>query len=234
MRKLIATLALVATTVLVVACGDRASDRKTEAPPERPAATAERPARRAPQPTDPVVFQTLQGFEQRTETQRMNCVIAGATADGLTVAEAGNVAVGHEGTIDGRKVTFQSGDTYYSLCGGPSAEERLAIVSNERADISEWIYQDPEAARVRSNTWAYRAQLVESRLGERGDQVTALQSRLSSAITADWIQNILILVLVLVALAAFFRDSIFGSMKPVREHEKKPAGEQDTTAQPAR
>lgn len=171
MRRLMTIVATLGCALTLAACvggNDQKADRSdatqtagSEAPtaPQRTASPAQPPA--------PAAIPVAQ------------CTAAGLAADHRTLTQARSLQVGAEVTINGTKQRLAAGQSYWSLCSGPSLEERLAIVTAARdralanlitrteernaaraqvRELRPLVYVDPAAGNTADNTWKHRAQ----------------------------------------------------------------------------
>ncbi len=162
----------------------------------------------------------------RPESDTMNCVVAGRTADNRTEAQARDLDVGTEVTIDGEKKALPQGGSYYSLCKGATAEERLAATSinltRTTAQFSQanttleqaqsWIYVDPTGPKVRENTWNYQA--IQGK------------KSLDNAVTLNFLLGLFGVLVTIGMIVAMFRDHIeevLRSMGRPNQHHRVPA-----------
>ena len=162
----------IGATALVAACNQQADEKsdQTAAASEQPA----RPPQRAAEQPRPAATTSAP-----TPMRVMSCVTAGLTADNRTQAQARRLPVGAEVTINGAKQRLAAGQSYWSLCSGPSIHERLAASQRQLAEANEALrtlqeqleaitaerdtlvplaYIDPAADRNQDNTWKQAAQ----------------------------------------------------------------------------
>lgn len=146
-------------TALVAACTQQPDQKSDQT---QPAATSEQP-RPAATPT-----------AAPTPVQIAQCVRDGLTADSRTAAQARTLQVNAEVTINGAKQRLAAGQSYWSLCSGPTLEQRLAAaeaqlatanqaltraradletVTQDRENLLPRAYVDPNAERSEDNTW---------------------------------------------------------------------------------
>jgi len=203
-RKIFGALAL--TAMLVVgACNSQDNADKAEAAtpvaataPAAPTATTSVPA--TPGPLTPVDIRrysapvTIELPAAKTPTEIMNCVVAGLKADGRTLAQARSLPGTADVTINNVKQKLGDGNSYYTLCAGPSLQERLTASSanltraldsftaaNAKIDEARpFVYVDVTGPLTRENTQVFRAEQAEATL--------------ENAQSWDWVQNLLIII----------------------------------------
>lgn len=122
MRRLMTILATLGCALTLSACWG-GNDQKAE----QPAATAEEQAASAPLRTA-----TPRQQPAPVAVATATCMTNGLAADKRTLAQARTLQVGAEVTINGVKKLLAAGQSYWSLCAGPTTEERLALVTKER------------------------------------------------------------------------------------------------------
>lgn len=122
MRRLMTILATFGCALTLAACFGQ-----NEQKAEEPAATAEEQAASAPQQTA-----TPQQQPAPLAVPAAKCMADGLAADKRTLTQARTLQVGAEVTINGVKKRLAAGQSYWSLCAGPTTEERLAVVTKER------------------------------------------------------------------------------------------------------
>lgn len=168
MRKLMTIMAAFGCALALAACGDR-NDQKTDqiaAASRQQAPAASRRTAEQPSPATTTAAPT--------PTQVATCMTAGLTADNRTQAQARRLPVGTEVTINGAKQRLAAGQSYWSLCSGPSVHERLAAAERQLAEANRALrtlqgqldtvtverntlvplaYIDPAADRNQDNTW---------------------------------------------------------------------------------
>lgn len=144
-------------TALVAACTQQPEQKSDQS---QPAATSEQPAT-SPQRTAEQSRPAATPTAAPTPVQIAQCVRDGLTADSRTQAQARTLQVNAEVTINGAKQRLAAGQSYWSLCSGPSVEARLASITTER---NQWrayaerleplaMVNPQQGLNARGNTW---------------------------------------------------------------------------------
>lgn len=189
MRRLMTIVATLGCAFALAACVGQ-NDQKTD----EATATSEQPAR-PPQRTTEQPRPAATTTAAPTPVQIAQCVQAGLAADNRTETQARTLQVGAWVTINGTRQRVATGQSYWSLCSGPTLQQRLTtaearivtltrerdVARAETAAISgrldrvyaQWVYVDPEAGNGVENTWKHRAE-QDSGFGWLSWLITAL------------------------------------------------------------
>lgn len=177
MRKLATIMTALGCAFALAACVGQ-NDQKTDQPAAAETAEQQAPA---PQRTVQAARPTTTTPTAPTPAQIAQCVRDGLAADNRTEAQARDLRVDAEVTINGTKQRLAAGQSYWSLCSGPSIEARLTSVTTERnqwrayAERLELLAMvDPRQGLARENLWTSHWTRADA-------QNTALNEQLAKA-----------------------------------------------------
>ncbi len=242
MRKLMTIVAALGCALALAACGSQNDDQKTDQPAATGTAGQQAPS--APRRTAEATRPAAATAAAPTPVQIAQCKRDGLAADNRTEAQARDLQVGAEVTINGTRQRLAAGQSYWSLCSGPSTEARLASVTAERDQWRAYAVRLEPLAMVnpqqgldaRGNTWVGQYRRVDG-------LNTTMTADLAKAQKDARVYGVLLFLAIVVIIGMAFlwfmtsRRRQKGPVNLTGRHSSAPLDtydDPDTTTQPAR